>query len=186
MISVTKLRAGVTFQLEGKPYQVIEYRHATSGRGQATIRVKVRQLETGEIGEKVFNSGAKVEEIKTEIRPLQYLYRDGDDCYFMDPRSFEQFSLTKKTFSEKAKFLKEGEEVKILFQEKRPLSFELPNSMVFEVVKADPGVKGDTVSGATKPVTLENGLIVRVPLFIKKGDRVKVDTRTGEYGGRAK
>lgn len=189
MISVTELRAGRTFKLLNEPYQVVEYRHTKLGRGTANIRVKVRNLRTGDVTEKTFTSGAKVELIETEVKALQYLYGDGKLFYFMEPQSFEQFSLPAKIFGQKAQFLKEGEKIKILFweplpgssQDKEPLSFELPNSLIFEVVETSPGVKGDTALRTTKSATLENGLVVRVPLFIKKGDKIKVDTRKGEY-----
>lgn len=184
MISVTQLRAGRTFKHEGKLYQVLEYRHTKMGRGQATIRVRVRDLERDAVVEKTFNSGAKVEPIETQVRSLQYLYRDDKDGYFMETKNFEQFSIPTKIFGDKLGFLREGKEVKILFAEGSPLSFELPNSLVFEVVETAPGVKGDTVSGATKTANLDSGLVVRVPLFVKKSDQVKVDTRTGEYLGR--
>ena len=186
MVSVTELRAGKTFKLNDKPYQVVDYKHTKLGRGKANIRVRVRDLRTGEVTEKSFVSGAKVEPIETETKPFQYLYHDEASCYFMETASFEQFSLPIKIFQDKLKFLQEGEKVRILFWEGEPLSFELPNSMIFRVAKTSPGVKGNTVSGATKPATLDNGLMVRVPLFVREGDRVKVDTRTGEYLGREK
>jgi elongation factor P len=190
MITATQLRAGVNFKLENKPYQVLRYKHSVTGRGQATIRVKVENLRTGEVREKAFNSSARVEELTTTMRSLQYLYGGQEQLHFMDPRTFKQFSLTKKIFGKKAKFLKEGGEVKVLFgildakRGEEALSFELPNSIVLEVTEASPGVRGDTVSGATKSVTLENDLVVQVPLFIRRGNKIKVDTRSGEYISR--
>lgn len=181
MISVTELRTGTTFKLDGQPYQVVSYKHTKLGRGAANIKVKARNLITGTVVEKNFISGAKVEPIETSIKTLQYLYQDGNNLYFMDPRSFEQFSLDKSILGEKTKFLKEESQVKVLFYEEKPLSIELSLSMIFEVIEAPPGVKGDSATASTKPVVLENSLIVQVPLFIKKGDKIKVDTRTGDY-----
>lgn len=187
MISVTELRAGRTFQIDGVPYQVIEYKHTKIGRGTANIRVKVRDLRDGSVVKRVFLSGAKVDPIETEVRTLQYLYRDGDNFYFMEPTTFEQFSLSLKTLGGKEKFLKdsamqkEQQTVKILFWNEQPLGVELPITMVFTVAQTSPGIKGDSVTASFKPATLDNGLVVRVPLFVNVGDKIKVDTRTGEY-----
>jgi len=181
MISVTELRAGRAFQIDGIPYQVIEYKHTKMGRGTANIKLKIKNLKSKIITEKTFISGARVQEITTIKRKLQYLYQDKDDFYFMDPRTYEQFSLAKPIMEGKEKFLKEGEEVKILFWEDKPLTVELPSSLVFEVVSTSPGIKGDSVTASFKPATLDNGLVVRVPLFVNVGDKIKVDTRTGEY-----
>ena len=186
MISVTELRAGRTFRFENEPYQVLEYRHTKLGRGTANIRVKVQNLRSGAIVEKTFISGAKVEPIETEVKFLQYLYQEGDNFYFMEPKTFEQFSLSRAALGPKAKFLQEGKEIKVLFWEKKPLMVELPNSLVFKVIQAPPGVKGNSATASYKPVTLDNHLVVKVPLFIKVGDKIKVDTRTGEYIGRVK
>ena len=194
MISVTELRAGRAFQIDGIPYQVIEYKHTKMGRGTANIRVKVRNLYDGTIVQKTFISGAKVEPIETQTRIVQYLYQQEEEFYFIDPRTYEQFSLAKPIMGGKEKFLKEGEEVKILFwsfasaqdKEDIPLGIELPPKMEFIVAETGPGVKGDSVTASFKPATLDNGLVVRVPLFVNVGDKIKVDTRTGEYLERAK
>lgn len=186
MISVTELRAGRTFKFEGEPYIVVEYKHTKLGRGNANIRLKVRHLRTGNVLEKTFVSGSKVEEAETQLRTMQYLYQDGENFYFMDPRSFGQFPLPGMLIGDKARFVKEGAEVKILFLEDQPLSVELPNWLVFKVVQAPPGVKGDTVSASLKPVTLDNGLVIKAPLFIKIGDKIKVSTKTGTYLERVK
>jgi len=186
MISVTELRAGRTFQINGVPYQVMEYKHTKMGRGTANIKLKTKNLKTGAVTEKTFISGARVEPIQTEVKSLQYLYQEGDNFHFMDPRSFAQFSFQRAALAGKEKFLKEGEEVKILFWDDQPLTIELPNSLVFEVVQTSPGIKGDSVTASFKPATLDNGLAVRVPLFINVGDKIKVDTRTGEYIEKAR
>ena len=181
MISVTNLRNGAAFKLNGQLFQVLEYKHSKIGRGTANIRIKARNLETGNVVSKTFISGAKAEPFQTETRALQYLYQDDQDFYFMDPRSFEQFTLLERLLGEKAKFLKEGQEVKVLFGEEKPLSIDLATTLVFQVDQTSPGVKGDSANASFKPATLDNGLQVKVPLFIKKGDQVKIDTRTGEY-----
>lgn len=181
MISVTELRAGTAFKLDGQPHQVIEYKHTKIARGTANIKIKARNLSSGTVVEKTFTSGAKVEPIETDVKTVQYLYQKDNDFYFMDPRSFEQFSLDKSILGEKTKFLKEESQVKVLFHEGKPLSLELPLSMIFKVVETPPGVKGDSATASAKPVTLENGLITQAPLFIKKGDKIKIDTRTGKY-----
>ena len=186
MISVTQLKPGTIFKLNGNLYQVLKYTHTKLGRGTANIKVKVRHLRNGAVVEKNFISGAKVEPVATETKELQYLYRDSDDFYFMDPHNFEQFRLTAKILGPKSQFLKENQTIKVLFYEEEPLSIELPLSMVFQVVKTTPGVKGNTVSNTTKPATLDNGLVVQVPLFVKKGDQVKIDTRNGQYLARVK
>jgi len=186
MISVTELRTGTTFLLDGQPYQVLNYKHTKLGRGSASIKVKARNLSTGAVVKKTFTSGAKVEPIETEVKTVQYLYQKDNDFYFIDPRSFEQFSLEKSALKDKAQYLKEESKVKVLFYEGKPLSIELPKSMIFEVTDAPPGVRGDSATTSTKPVTLSNGLVVQAPLFIKKGNKIKVDTRTGDYLERIK
>jgi elongation factor P len=185
MISVTELRSGKTFRDGGRPFLVLDYKHSKLGRGKANIRVKVRDLQTGAILEKTFISGARVEPIETQKKPRQYLYREGESFVFMDPVSFEQNIIPTKTLGEQAKLLKEGQDVSVLFWEEKPLLVELPVSLVFVIKETGPGVKGDTATRSFKPATLENGVVVKVPLFIKAGDKIKVDTRTGEYLERA-
>lgn len=186
MISVTELRTGTTFLLDGQPHQVLEYKHSKLGRGTANIKVKARNLSTGTVVKKNFISGAKVESIETEIKSLQYLYRDENNLYFIEPRSFEQFSLDKSIVGNKIRYLREDTVVKVLFYDNKPLSIELPYSMVFEVANAPPGVRGNSATASTKSVTLENDLMVQAPLFIKKGDKVKIDIQTGSYVERVK
>lgn len=181
MIPVTDLRAGRAFEVDGVPYVVIKYKHTKMGRGTANIKVKVRNLENGSVRERTFISGARVEPIETQIRNVQYLYQEGDDFYFMDPKDFSQFSLSEKILSGKEKFLKEGQEFKILFWNDKALGLELPTFMVFKIKETPPGVKGDSATASFKPAVLDNGLSLNVPLFIDVDDKVKVDTRTGEY-----
>lgn len=184
MIPVTELRKGVTFEMGGAPYKVLEYHHIKIGRGGATIRISVRNLVTGFQEEKTFNNGASVSPINTVKRRLQYLY-SGDDAVFMDPKTYEQVEISRETLASDLNFLKEGQQIDVLFWDERPLGVELPPNVTLTVAEADPGVKGNSASNFYKPAKLENGLQLKVPLFINKGDKVRVDTRTGEYVERA-
>lgn len=186
MISVTELRAGRAFKEDDQPYLVLKYEHTKLGRGKANIKVKVRHLVTGKVSEKTFISGAKVEELETLKKKMQFLYQDASGFYFMDPETFEQVSISSGVIGEQAGFLKEGAKVDVLFVEDRALSVDLPVSVVLAVAQTEPGVKGNTATRSLKAATLENGMRVQVPLFVKVGDKIKVDTRTGEYVERAK
>lgn len=194
MISVTQLRADMTFEIDGKPYVVLKYEHTKMGRGTATIKVRARNLLTGTILEKSFISGARVEEINTVKRKLQYLYQTGEEFTFMDPKTFEQIEMRGEILGEQSKFLSEGIVVDVLFwpfdstgsKEDIPLSVELPPKMEFTVTETGPGVKGDSATNIYKSATLSNGLVIKVPLFIKEGEKILVDTRNGEYMERVK
>ncbi|OGM13734.1 elongation factor P [Candidatus Woesebacteria bacterium RIFCSPLOWO2_01_FULL_39_23] len=186
MITVQDLKNGTTFQMDGSPYVVLKYEHIKVGRGSATIKVKIRNLKNGLIAEKNFINSAKVEEINTKKRQLQYLYRDGKDLYFMDPKNYDQISLNESILGNGTAFLKDGMDVDILFWDEKPLTVDLPPKMELKVTETDPGVKGNSAANVYKPAILENGLQVKVPLFINSGDKIRVDTRTGEYVERAK
>lgn len=185
MFSVTELRKGTIFVDQNKPYVVLEYRHTKMGRGTANVKVKVRNLKSGTTLEKTFISGASVEEGEVVQKKAQYLYSDDIKLYFMDPKSFEQFSISRKIGESAANFLKEGEEAALVFFKNEPVSLELPLKVGLKVAETPPGEKGDTKQGGTKPAVLETGVKVQVPLFIKVGDTVRVNTETGEYVGRA-
>lgn len=190
MIPVTGLKKGITFQINGMPYRVVDYSHVKMGRGNAVIRVTVRNLKNGGVEEKTFTSGATIDPITTVKKKLQYLYQDADNAIFMDPTSFEQIEVAKKILGNDLKFLKEGQQIEVLFWSQishdAPLGVELPPNVVLTVQEAAPGVKGNSATNIYKDVMLENGLAMRAPLFIKVGDRLKVDTRTGEYVERVK
>ena len=186
MISATELKNGTTFVMDSNPYRVVKYTHQKIGRGGATVRLSVRNLRTGAHEDKTLNSTAKVDEISTQKRSLQYLYSDGSTASFMDPVSFEQIEIPRSLIENELIYIKEGENVDVLFWDEKPLSVDIPLKVNLTVVDAPPGVKGDTASNMYKTAKLENSLQVRVPLFIKTGDRVRVDTRTGEYVERAK
>jgi elongation factor P len=186
MIDATDLKNGTNFLFDSKPYQVIKYSHIKMGRGGATVRVIARNMESGGIEEKTFSSDARVDEVNTFKRKLQYLYKDSANAYFLDPKTFEQVEIPLSVLGEQAVFLKDGESIDILFWDEKPLSVELPPNVVLTVSQTDPGVKGNSAVNIYKPAVLANGLNVKVPLFINQGDKIKVDTRTGEYVERVK
>ncbi len=186
MINATDLKAGATFLSDGKPYQVIKYSLIKMGRGGAVVKVHVRNLESGSVEEKSFSSNISLEEINTFKKKLQYLYKDSSNIVFMDPKSFEQVEIPLAILGDQALFLKEGDNIDVLFWDERPLSVELPPNVVMAITQTDPGVKGNSATNIYKPAVLENGFKLKVPLFIKQGDKVKVDTRSGEYIERVK
>lgn len=192
MINSTSLRAGVTFLYNDKPYQVTKYSLIKQGRGGATVKVLARNLETGSVEEKAFSSNIGVEEVTTSKRSLQYLYKDAANAVFMDPKTFEQVEIPLGILGDQATFLKEGENITVLFWSPsdgtgpKALSVELSPKVILKVVECDPGVRGNSATNIYKPAVLENGLKIKVPLFISEGEKIKVDTRTGEYIERAK
>lgn len=194
MISATELKNGKTFLLNGKPYKVVKYIHSKIGRGGASVKLDIRNLETGKLEKKTFNSTVKVEEINTIKKPLQYLFSDGSNATFMDQSSYEQTEIPISLVKTELRFIKEGDTIDVLFwsfggdqdKDDKPLSIDISPKATLKIKQTDPGVKGDTASNVYKPAKLENGIQLKVPLFIKIGDRVTVDTRTGEYIERAK
>lgn len=186
MINVTDLRAGTTFLLDGQPWFVLKYEHIKMGRGGATIKVKAKNLATGSVVEKAFNSGASVEEVVTRKQKLQFLYKNSTSAFFMDEKTYEQVEISLVVLGQSAALLKEGVGVDVLFWNDSPLSVELGPKITLVVAEAEPGIKGDSASNMYKQAVLENGLKIKVPLFIKKGDKVSVDTRTGEYVERVR
>lgn len=181
MIDVNDLRKGVTFELDGNLYKVLEYHHHKPGRGNATIRIRAIDLRSGTILEKTFQSGDRVQDVRLDYHNVQYLYTDGDLYHFMDLETFEQPAIPAEVLGESAKYLKEGMEVKLTFYQGEPLDIELPTSVDLRVTYAEVAVRGDTATGVTKKVTTETGLEVMVPSFVQEGDIIRVDTRTGEY-----
>jgi len=186
MINATELRNGTVIK-EGKELlQVISYEHIKMGRGSGTIKIKVKNLRSGAITEKGFITGARVEDAVVEKRKAQYLYKEGDQFNFMDPGSYEQFSISGQILGEDSKYLKDNMEVTLIIHEGDALGMELPNSLVYQIKETGPEEKGNTVSNVYKEAVLDNDLIVKVPMFMKVGDRVKIDTRTGQYVERVK
>jgi len=181
MIDVNELRKGVTFELDGNLYKVIDYSHNKTGRGNATIRVKARNLLTGANIERTFNSGLSVQDVSLDFHNVSYLYSDGEFYHFMDNQTFEQPAIKADMLGEKALYLKSGMEVKLTFYRDAPLDVEFPSSVDLEVVEAETAIRGDTATGVTKKVVTETGLEVQVPQFVKVGDTIRVNTETGYY-----
>jgi elongation factor P len=185
VIDVNELRAGVTFEMDGNLYRVLEYAHHKPGRGKASIRTKIRDLRSGSTLEKTFISGDKVQDVRLDYREVQYLYNETDLYYFMDTETYEQPVLNRSNLGDAVDYLKEGLTAKLTSYENEPLAIELPTTVDLEVVEAEMAVKGDTATGANKWVTVETGLKVQVPLFVESGDTIRVDTRNGAYVTRA-
>ncbi len=181
MIDVNDLRKGVTFELDGNLWRVLEYAHHKPGRGNATIRIKARNLRTGSTLEKTFISGSQVQDARLDYHNVQYLYKDDEFFYFMDQQTFDQPGIKADILGDAAGFLKEGMECKLTFYKGEALDIELPTSVDLKVVHADIAVRGDTATGVTKKVKVETGVEVQVPNFVNEGDTIRVDTRTGTY-----
>jgi elongation factor P len=181
MIGVQELRKGSTFMEDGDLFRVIEYAHIKSGRGNATIRVKVRNVRSGGTLEKTYPSGTRVNDIRLDHAEAQYLYHDGGLYYFMDNETYEQTVLGSDMLGDSVSYLMDGMTVELESYEGEPITVELPTTVDLEVIKTDPGFAGDTATNATKPATLSTGLMVQVPLFVNEGDKIRVDTRTGAY-----
>lgn len=181
MIDVNDLRKGVTFELDGSLFKVLEYSHHKPGRGNATIRTKIRDLRTGTVIEKTFTSGDRVRDVRLEYHQVQYLYNDGDLFHFMDLETYEQPVLNRSMLGEAVDYLTDSLEVKLTYYGTEPLDVELPTAVDMQVVEAEMAVKGDTATGATKTVVTETGLKVQVPLFVDTGNKIRVDTRSGAY-----
>ena len=181
MITSNDLKNGMTLVLKGQLHQLIQFQHIKPGKGPAFVRTKLRNLATGSVIDHTFRAKAPVEQAIVERRPLEYIYRDGSYYYLMDPESYEQTPVGPERLAGKEQFLKENTELLVTFHGSEIIDIQLPDSVVLEVTDAPPGVKGDTASGVTKPATLETGAVVQVPLFVNQGDRVRVDTRSGQY-----
>jgi elongation factor P len=181
MIDVNTLRKGVTFEFDDALYKVLDYEHHKPGRGNATIRIKARNLRTGTTLEKTFTSGDRVQDVRLDYHNAQYLYSDGQLFYFMDNETYDQPAVSGEVLGDTAQYLKEGMEVKLTFYQDEALDIDLPSSVDLEVVEAEMAVRGDTATGVTKKVITETGLSVQVPNFVKTGDMIRVDTRTGAY-----
>jgi elongation factor P len=181
MVDTGDLRKGITFELDGRLVKVVDFSHNKQGRGSAQVRMTLRDLRTGSLTTHTVQAGAKFPQVRLERQHVQYLYADGDHRHFMDIESFDQIVLDAATIGESARFIRENDVVDLLTHQGEPLDIELPPAVILAVTETDPGLKGDTASGATKPATVETGLVVNVPLFINVGDTLKIDTRSGEY-----
>lgn len=181
MVSVTELRNGATFTENGQIYVVLDYEHVKLGRGNATIKLRIKNLRSGAITDRAFVSGSKVQEITLEKKEVTFLYHQGPDYYFMDPVTFEQFPVSDRQLTSSVPYLRTDVPVKLLLYGTEVLGIEIPPKMEFIVKETEPGVRGNSATNIFKDAILDNGLKVKVPLFVKQGDRVRVDTRTSEY-----
>ena len=186
MISTAEFRNGAKLELDGEPFVIIEFQHVKPGKGGAFVRTKLKSLKTGNVIDRTYRSGEKLDTPNLEEKNMQYLYNTGDEYFFMDNETYEQFSLTEKQIGDSRVWHKEDMIIKVLYHNGNPLSVEVPMFVELKVVRTDPGVKGDTAAGGTKPATLETGAVVKVPLYLEEGEVIKVDTRTGEYLERVK
>ncbi|MEL6552564.1 MAG: elongation factor P [Cyanobacteria bacterium J06621_11] len=184
MISSNDFRTGTSIELDGSVWRVVEFLHVKPGKGSAFVRTKLKNAETGNSLERTFRAGEMLPQAVLEKRNKQYTYRDGDQYVFMDMETYEESRLDEKQIGASVKYLKEEMEVTVLTWDEKVLEVELPNSVTLEVTQTDPGVKGDTATGGTKPATVETGAQVMVPLFISQGERIKIDTRNDTYLGR--
>jgi len=185
-VNTNDLKRGMTLDLEGTLYQVIEFQHVKPGKGGAFVRTKLRNVRTGGVIDRTFNAGVNVGLAIVERKEMQFLYRDGNDFVFMDSDTYEQHQVPAAIVADASGYLTEGSTAVVAMHQGNAIGVELPASVILRVTKADPGVKGDRVSGALKAATLETGLVVQVPLFVEEGDLVKVDTRSGQYLTREK
>jgi len=185
MATTADFRNGMVINLKGNLYTIVEFLHVKPGKGGAFVRTKLKRLSDGGVLERTFRAGERVEEARVEKRQMQYLYQAENLYYFMDSTTYEQLPIVSSVLGEEKAFLKEGSEVAVLTHKGEAIGVELPIFVTLEVVETEPGLKGDTVSGGSKPARLETGAVIQVPLFVQKGDRVKVDTRGGNYIERA-
>ena len=184
MISTNDLHNGVTLDMDGDVYAVVEFQHVKPGKGSAFVRTKLKNVRTGAVVDRTFNAGEKVPRAQVDKREVQYLYGSGDDFAFMDTETYEQYTVPRSELGDSPNFMIENMTLSLLFYNGQVLGVDLPNSMTLKIVETDPGLKGDTAAGGTKPAKLETGYVVKVPLFVNSGDSIIVDTRTGQYLSR--
>lgn len=186
MISTNQFKNGTHIEVDGTVFRIVEFQHVKPGKGGAFVRSKLKRVEDGAVIDKTFKAGEKFRPVRTETRRMQYLYDSGEAVVLMDNRDYEQLELPRGAVGEEMRWVLPNSEVEVLFVDERPTGVQVPSAVEMSVSQTDPGVKGDTASGGgTKPATLESGVVVQVPLFVEEGDRVRVDTRSGEYVSRA-
>jgi elongation factor P len=186
VISTNQLKNGTHIEVDGTVFKVVEFQHVKPGKGPAFVRTKLKRQVDGATLDKTFRAGEKFRPIRTETRKMQYLYADGTDAHFMDTETYEQLSIQQDQVADQLRWIRESEEVEVLYVDEKPADLQVPSAVEMSVAETEPGLRGDTASGGgDKPATLESGVIVRVPLFVNVGDRVRVDTRSGEYVSRA-
>lgn len=185
MATTNDLKNGMTLNLDGQLWNVVEFQHVKPGKGGAFVRTKMKSVMSGKVVEKTFNAGVKVEIASVEKRDMQYLYKDGEDFMFMDSTNYDQIRISKETVGDSVDYMLENADAIVAMHEGNPLFIELPASVELKITYTEPGLQGDRSSGGTKPATVETGITIQVPLFIKQDEKVLVDTRTGAYLGRA-
>jgi elongation factor P len=186
MLSTNQFRNGNHIDVDGTIFKIVEFQHVKPGKGGAFVRTKLRRSSDGAVIDRTFRAGEKFRAVRTEVRRMQYLYRDGTDAHFMDSQSYEQLTIPEATLADELRFMKDSDEVELLYIDDEPAGVQLPSAIDLRVTETEPGLRGDTASGGgTKPATLETGARIQVPLFVNVGDAVRVDTRSGEYVSRA-
>jgi elongation factor P len=186
MISTNQFKNGNHIDVEGTVFKILEFQHVKPGKGGAFVRTKLRRASDGAVIDRTFRAGEKFRPVRTEVRRMQFLYQDGNDAHFMDSESYEQLTIPEATLREALRWMRESDEVDLLYIDDQPADVQLPSAIDLAVAETEPGLRGDTASGGgNKPAVLETGARIQVPLFIDVGDRVRVDTRTGEYVSRA-
>ncbi|MDH4264133.1 MAG: elongation factor P [Deltaproteobacteria bacterium] len=186
MYSTTDFRKGLKIEIGGEPFVIVDFQHVKPGKGGAFVRTRLKSLVSGNVIDQTFRSGDRVDKPDLEEQEMQFLYETGGEFHFMDTQTFEQLFLTADQLGGSKDFLKENIVIKALFHNRRPIGIEVPMFVELRIVKSDPGIRGDTATGATKPATLESGAVIQVPLFVEEGDVVRIDTRTREYITRVK
>ncbi|MGH2761070.1 MAG: elongation factor P [Thermoleophilaceae bacterium] len=186
MVGTNQFKNGMHVDVEGTVFKIVEFQHVKPGKGGAFVRTKLKRVGDGAVIDRTFRAGEKLRPVRTETRRMQFLYADGADAHFMDTQSYEQLAIPEDSVEESLKWIVPNEEVELLYVDESPSDVQVPSAVELTVTETPPGVKGDTASGGgDKPATLESGVVVRVPLFVNEGDRVRVDTRSGEYVSRA-
>ena len=186
MVSTSRFKNGMHVEVDGTVFRIVEFQHVKPGKGGAFVRTKLKRVADGAVIDRTFRAGEKFRPIRTETRRMQFLYTDGTDAHFMDSQSYEQLAMPEDQVAESLKWIVPNEEIELLYVDESPSDVQVPSAVELTVTETQPGVKGDTASGGgDKPATLESGVVVRVPLFVNEGDRVRVDTRSGEYVSRA-
>ena len=186
MIYASDFRKGITFEMNGEPHVVLDFQHVKPGKGAAFVRTKYRNILTGATREEAFNPNDKFPKAHIETKQMQYLYNDGELYYFMDQETYDQVPLTAELVQEAIKYIRENDVATVKFYQDNAFDVEAPNFVDLEVVETEPGVKGDTATNVTKAATVETGAVIQVPIFINEGERIQIDTRSGEYLGRSK
>ena len=185
-LSTNQFKNGNHIEVDGTVFKILEFQHVKPGKGGAFVRTKLRRASDGNVIDRTFRAGEKFRSVRTESRKMQFLYADGSDAHFMDSESFEQIALAQSAMEDTLRWCRPSSEVEMLFIDGRPAEVQLPSAVDLEVTQTDPGLRGDSVSGGgTKPATLETGAVIQVPLFVEQGQRIRVDTRSGDYVARA-